>query len=79
MSTIPHPVARRAQLPRPALPLTEKQFLTYKEVQALGICPERTLRRLVGARVVVRAVHWTGSRIKFERAVLLEELRHPQK
>jgi hypothetical protein len=57
------------------VPLHEKIVLDYHEVQALGICPERTLRRLLTAGKVVRAVIRNGSRVKFEKAVLLDELR----
>ena len=59
----------------PALTLTDKVVLTYREVQSLGICAERTLRRLVTSGKVTRAVIRTGARVKFEKAVLLAELR----
>lgn len=51
------------------------EVLSYKEVQALGICAERTLYRLVTAGKVTRAVIRNGARVKFQKAVLLDELR----
>lgn len=71
----PVPQTDRAPL---ALPLHQKEVLTYQEVQALGICAERTLRRLVTAGRVERAVVRNGARVKFEKAVLMEELRAAQ-
>lgn len=62
----------------PAVPLHEKEVLAYSEVYELGICAERTLRRLIAAGKVVRAVIRNGARVKFEKAVLLEELRETQ-
>ncbi|MEO6594754.1 MAG: hypothetical protein ABIP94_08380 [Planctomycetota bacterium] len=60
------------------VPLHQKAALDYIEVQALGLCAERTLRRLVTAGKVVRAVLRNGSRVKFLREVLIEELREAQ-
>jgi hypothetical protein len=59
----------------PDVPLPDKLVLSFREVAALGICAERTLRRLIGAGTVRRAIIKTGWRVKFEKAVLLEELR----
>ena len=59
----------------PVLSLTDKPVLTYREVQALGICAERTLRRLVTRGKVTRAVIRNGARVKFEKATLIAELR----
>jgi len=48
LRTDPSPVAASAARPRTVeVLLHEKIVLDYNEVQALGICAERTLRRLV--------------------------------
>jgi len=62
----------------PAVALHEKEVLDYREAQALGICAERTLRRLMAAGKVVRAVIRNGSRVKFEKAILMQELREAE-
>lgn len=73
------PVAAPPADRRPlAVPLHEKEVLTYQEAHALGICAERTLRRLVAAGKVARAVIRNGARVKFIKAALLEELRETQ-
>ena len=58
-----------------AIPLHQKVVLTYAEVEALGIAPERTLRRLVAVGRVKRSVLRTGRRVRFVVQDLLDELR----
>lgn len=55
--------------------LESKLALTYQEVQALGICSERTLRRLVAVGKVKRSVLRIGRSIRFLRDELIDELR----
>jgi hypothetical protein len=55
--------------------LGARLVLTYREVQALGICAERTLRRLVAMQKVRRSVLRTGKRVKFLKDALLMELQ----
>ncbi len=57
-----------------AVPLHVRPVLTYAELAALGIVPERTLRRLVAVGRVRRAVMRTGRRVRFVRELLLAEL-----
>lgn len=57
------------------VPLREKAALTYEEVEALGYCRERTLRKLVSTGKVKRAVLRAGRAVRFLRDVLVEELR----
>ena len=54
---------------RGGLPLHLKTVLTYPEVAALGIAPERTLRRLQ------RSVFRLGRAVRFVAKDLLDELR----
>jgi hypothetical protein len=58
-----------------AIPLTARPVLTYAEVAALGIAPERTLRRLVAVGRVKRSVLRAGRRVRFVVQDLLDELR----
>jgi hypothetical protein len=60
--------------PGATVPLHVRPVLTYAEVAALGIAPERTLRRLVATGHVRRAVIRTGRRVRFVREILIEEL-----
>ena len=59
----------------PAVPLHVRPVLSYAEVAALGIVPERTLRRLVAIGRVRRCVIRTGRRVRFVVRDLLDELR----
>lgn len=59
----------------PAVPLHVRPVLSYAEVAALGIVPERTLRRLVAIGKVKRSVIRTGRRVRFVVRDLLDELR----
>jgi hypothetical protein len=58
-----------------AIPLHLKPVLTYAEAAALGIAPERTLRRLVAVGRVKRSVLRAGRRVRFVVQDLLDELR----
>ena len=58
-----------------AVPLHVRPVLSYAEVAALGIVPERTLRRLVAIGRVRRCVIRTGRRVRFVVRDLLDELR----
>ena len=58
-----------------AVPLHLRPVLTYAELAALGIVPERTLRRLVAVGRVRRAVLRAGRRVRFVVRDLLDELR----
>lgn len=49
--------------------------MNYAEVAALGIVPERTLRRLVAIGRVKRAVIRLGRSVRFVVRDLLDELR----
>lgn len=58
------------------IPLHEKEALSYDEVEALGYCSKRQLRRLVMLGRVKRAVLRPGPQaVKFLRGILIEELR----
>lgn len=57
------------------VPLHVRPVLSYAEVAALGIVPERTLRRLVAIGRVRRCVIRTGRRVRFVVRDLLDELR----
>jgi len=59
----------------PTVPLHVRPVLSYAEVAALGIVPERTLRRLVAIGRVRRCVIRTGRRVRFVVRDLLDELR----
>lgn len=59
----------------PSVPLESKMALSYKEVQALGLCSERKLRQLVSVGKVKRSVLRSGRSIRFLREELIEELR----
>lgn len=58
-----------------AVPLHVRPVLTYAELAALGIVPERTLRRLVAVGRVRRSVLRAGRRVRFVVQDLLDELR----
>jgi hypothetical protein len=58
-----------------AVPLHVRPVLSYAEIEALGILPERTLRRLVAIGRVKRAVLRTGRSVRFVVRDLLDELR----
>ena len=57
------------------VPLHVRPVLSYAEVAALGIVPERTLRRLVAIGRVKHCVIRTGRRVRFVVRDLLDELR----
>jgi len=57
------------------VPLAEKIALDYTEVAALGLCSERKLREHIATGRVKRAVLRDGRRVRFLRAVLIEELQ----
>ena len=57
------------------VPLHLRLVLTYAEVAALGIAPERTLRRLVAIGRVKRSVIRNGRSVRFVVRDLLDELR----
>lgn len=59
----------------PPVPLHERPVLDYAELAALGVIPERTLRRLVAVGRVKRAVLHVGRRVRFVVRDLLDELR----
>jgi hypothetical protein len=60
---------------RSAVPLHVRPVLTYAEVAALGIAPERSLRRLVAMGRVKRAVLRVGRSVRFVVRDLIDELR----
>ena len=73
-----HGAASDSQTPldvRADVPLHLKTVLTYPEVAALGIAPERTLRRLVAIGRVQRSVIRLGRAVRFVVRDLLDELR----
>ncbi len=57
------------------VPLHERPVISYAEAAALGISPERTLRRLVATGRVRKAVLRVGRRVRFVVQDLLDELR----
>ncbi len=57
------------------VPLHVRPVLDYAELAALGVIPERTLRRLVAVGRVKRAVLRVGRRVRFVVRDLLDELR----
>lgn len=57
------------------VPLHVRPVLTYAQLDALGVVPERTLRRLVAIGRVKRAVLRVGRSVRFVVADLLDELR----
>lgn len=61
------------------LPLHEKMALTYDEVEALGLCNARTLRKLVMLGDVKNAVLRAGRTVRFLRDELVAELRQPRR
>ena len=63
---------------RANLPLHLKTVLTYLEVAALGIAPERTLRRLVAIGRVQRSVIRLGRSVRFVARDLIDELRQAE-
>jgi hypothetical protein len=71
-------VAQKALAVAPAVPLHERPVVSYAEAAALGISPERTLRRLVAIGRVKRAVIRSGRRVRFIVRDLLDELRQVQ-
>jgi hypothetical protein len=58
-----------------AVPLHQRPVVSYAEAAALGIAPERTLRRLVATGRVRRSVLRAGRRVRFVVRDLLDELR----
>lgn len=58
-----------------AFPDERKLAFTYAEIAALGICKERTLRKLISSGRVKRSILRNGRRIKFLREELIRELR----
>ena len=63
---------------RPEVPLHLRPVLTYAEVDALGIVPERSLRRLVAIGRVKRSLLRLGRSVRFVVQDLLDELRQVQ-
>ena len=63
---------------RAAVPLHLKLVLTYAEADALGISPERSLRRLVAMGRVKRSVIRNGRHVRFVVQDLLDELRQAE-
>lgn len=57
-----------------AVPLHVRPVLTYAEVAAIGILPERSLRRLVATGGVKRSVMRVGRSVRFVRDILIAEL-----
>ena len=57
------------------VPLHVRPVLTYAQLDALGVVPERTLRRLVAIGRVKRAVLRIGRNVRFVVRDLLDELR----
>lgn len=55
--------------------LHQRLVVDYAEAAALGISPERTLRRLVATGRVKRSVIRAGRRVRFVVRDLLDELR----
>jgi len=62
----------------PAVPLHQRPVVSYAEAAALGISPERTLRRLVATGRVKRSVIRAGRRVRFVVQDLLDELRQAE-
>lgn len=71
-------VAQKALAVAPAVPLHQRPVVSYAEAAALGISPERTLRRLVAIGRVKRAVIRSGRRVRFIVRDLLDELRQAE-
>lgn len=67
--------SQKAMDDRADIPLHVRPVLDYAEIAALGIVPERTLRRLVATGRVKRAVLRAGRRVRFVVQDLLDELR----
>lgn len=59
----------------PEVALAQKPALTYDEVEALGYCSARLLRKLVATGRVRRCVLRAGRSVRFLQAVLVEELQ----
>ena len=70
--------AQKALDVRAAVPLHLKPVVTYAEAAALGISPERTLRRLVAVGRVKRSVIRAGRSVRFVAQDLLDELRQAE-
>lgn len=83
-SALPGNTAGGGSRPREGLdecaqvPLHVRPVLTYSELAALGIVPERTLRRLVAIGTVKRSVLRLGRSVRFVVQDLLDELRGTQ-
>jgi hypothetical protein len=58
----------------PEAPLHVRPVLNYAEVAALGILPERSLRRLVATGSVKRSVMRLGRSVRFVKDLLIAEL-----
>jgi hypothetical protein len=58
-----------------AVPLHQRLVVSYPEAAALGIAPERSLRRLVAIGRVKRSVIRAGRSVRFVVADLLDEMR----
>ena len=64
---------------RAAVPLHVRPVLNgYAEVQACGICSERSLRRHIATGRVRKSVIRTGRRLRFVVQDLLDELRQAE-
>ena len=75
-------VSDKSQKPLDAcaeIPLHQRPVVNYAEAAALGICPERTLRRLVAIGRVKRAVLRAGRSVRFVVQDLLDELRQSER
>lgn len=69
-------VAQKALAVAPAVPLHQRPVLNgYAEVQACGICSERSLRRHIATGRVKRSVIRNGRNLRFVVQDLLDELR----
>ncbi len=69
-------VAQKALAVAPAVPLHQRPVLNgYAEVQACGICSERSLRRHIAMGRVKRSVIRNGRNLRFVVQDLLDELR----
>lgn len=56
------------------LPIERKVAWTYAEVEAVGLCKERALRKMVSMGKVKKAVLRVGRSVKFLRVELIREL-----
>lgn len=64
------PLDARAEVPLHVRPVLNG----YQEVEALGICPQRTLRRHIATGRVKRCIIRTGRNLRFVKDILIAEL-----